>query len=186
MSILADSTLVPVRNLVNHKVVYTIPDQNRRIVFEPFQERKISAGELRALHYTAGGETLLHEYLCVMNKDLREEFNIPSDQIEYDWTLNDIKYILLDNKASIEALQDALDFAPEGIREMIIDYAVTLKIPDTNRRKVISQMTGIDINKQIEFAEQLDDGGAEQPVLGQRRVKAATSATRIGRRVTQS
>lgn len=84
MNILPDSTIVSVRNLVNHKVVYTIPDQNRRIVFEAFQERKIAAGELRALHYTTGGETLIHEYLCVMNKDLREEFNIPRDQIEYD------------------------------------------------------------------------------------------------------
>lgn len=79
-----DSTLVPVYNMVNHRVVYTIPELNRRIVFEPFQEKKIPAGELRALNYTTGGEVLLHEYLCIKSKDLRIEFNIPSDQIEYD------------------------------------------------------------------------------------------------------
>ena len=69
---LSDNALIPVRNMVNHKVVYKIPDQNRRIEFEPFQERKITAGELRALHYTSGGETLLHEFLCVKNDILRD------------------------------------------------------------------------------------------------------------------
>ena len=124
MNKLTDDTLVSVRNMVNHKVVYVLPDWNRKVVFEPFQERKIPAGELRALHYTTGGYNLLHDYLCVESADLRVEFEIPEDQIEYDWKLDDIKYLLLDNNALIESLQDALDFAPEGIREMIIDYAV--------------------------------------------------------------
>ena len=124
MNKLTDDALVSVRNMVNHKVVYVLPDWNRKVVFEPFQERKIPAGELRALHYTTGGYNLLHDYLCVESADLRTEFEIPEDQIEYDWKLEDIKYLLLDNNALIESLQDALDFAPEGIREMIIDYAV--------------------------------------------------------------
>lgn len=84
MANLNDTTLVPVRNLVDHKVVYVIPELNRRVVFEPFQEKKIPAGELRALNYTIGGEILLHNYLSVKSVDMREEFNIPSDMIEYD------------------------------------------------------------------------------------------------------
>ena len=181
---LSDNTLIPVRNMVNHKVVYKIPDQNRRIEFEPFQERKITAGELRALHYTSGGETLLHEFLCVKNDILREEFNIPKDQIEYDWELKDIKHILLDesNNTLIASLQDALDFAPEGIRDMIIDYAVIWKIPDTNRRKIITQMTGIDINKQIEFSELVETTTEGNNTPTQRRVKANTPS-KTGRRV---
>ena len=84
MNIISDNTLVSVRNLVDHRVVYTIPELNRRVVFEAFQEKKVPASELRALNYTVGGETLIHDYLCILNKDLREEFNIPSDMIEYD------------------------------------------------------------------------------------------------------
>lgn len=184
MSTLTDSTLIPVRNMVNHKVVYKVPDQNRRIVFEPFQERKIAVSELRALHYTSGGESLLHDFLCVKNAELCEEFNIPKDQIEYDWTLDDIKHILLDSNANIDALKDALDFAPEGIREMIIDYAVSWKIPDTNRRKVITQMTGINIDRQIEFLEMTkDEEGQQDDAPSQRRVRAA-QPTRTGRRVS--
>ncbi len=182
MSRLTDDTLVSIRNMVNHKVVYVLPDWNRKVVFEPFQERKIPAGELRALHYTTGGYNLLHDYLCVENADLRAEFEIPKDQIEYDWKLDDIKHLLLDNNALIESLQDALDFAPEGIREMIIDYAVIWRIPDSNKRKVISQMTGIDIDKQIEFSELVDNNAAEDTTPSHRRVKNTTQ-TRTGRRV---
>ncbi len=84
MAIINDTTLVPVRNMVNHKVVYVIPEEHRRVVFEPFQQRQIRAGELRALNYTMGGNVLLHNYLCVKSSDMREEFNIPQDQVEYD------------------------------------------------------------------------------------------------------
>ena len=84
MAIINDTTLIPVRNMVNHRVVYTIPEEHRRVVFEPFQERKITAGELRALNYTVGGSILLRNYLCVKSNDMRTEFNIPRDQIEYD------------------------------------------------------------------------------------------------------
>ena len=83
-TILRDTTLVPVRNMVDHKVVYVIPELNRRVVFEPFQEKKIPAGELRTLNYSTGGEVLLHNYLCVKSNDLRIEFNIPEDMVEYD------------------------------------------------------------------------------------------------------
>lgn len=68
---------------------------------------------------------------------------------------------------------------------MIIDYAVAWKIPDSNRRKIISQMTGIDINKQIEFAELTEETREEDAAPSQRRVKTA-SATRTGRRVAKS
>ena len=68
---------------------------------------------------------------------------------------------------------------------MIIDYAVIWKIPDTNRRRVISQMTGIDINKQIEFAEATENVRAENEAPSRRRV-STTKVNRIGRRVTQS
>lgn len=84
MAILNDSTLVPVRNMVDHKVVYVIPELNRRVVFEPFQKKKIPASELRALNYSTGGEVLLHNYLCILSDDMCAEFNIPVDQVEYN------------------------------------------------------------------------------------------------------
>lgn len=79
-----DNESITVRNMVDHKVVYTLPEINRRVVFEPFQEKKVPASELRALNYTIGGNILIHNYLCILNDEMREEFNIPKDLIEYD------------------------------------------------------------------------------------------------------
>lgn len=124
MPIINDTTLIPIRNMVDHKVVYVIPELNRHVVFEPFQEKKIPASELRALNYSTGGEVLLHQYLCVLSKDMRKEFNIPEDQVEYDWKIEDIHRVLEDLDTPIEALEDALDFGPEGIRELLVDCAV--------------------------------------------------------------
>lgn len=182
MAILNDNTLVPVRNLVDHKVVYVIPELNRRVVFEPFQEKKVPVGELRALNYTIGGEILLHHYLNVKSKDLRNEFNIPNDMIEYDWTIEDIRRVLIDLTNPIEELEDALDFGPDGIRELLVDCAVKWKIPDANRRRVISNATGVNIDKMIEFAEITDQTVEETPVHS-RRLSKNEKAPRTGRRI---
>lgn len=182
MAILNDDTLVLVRNMVDHKVVYVIPELNRRVVFEPFQEKKVPASELRALNYSNGGEVLIHNYLCILNDDMRAEFNIPSDQIEYTWTIQDIHRVLEDLNTPIEVLEDALDFAPEGIRELIVDSAVKWKIPDSNRRKVISRMTGVNIDKMIEFAEITEQTVNEEPIRT-RRVSKSDGILRTGRRV---
>lgn len=182
MTILNDNTLVPVRNLVDHKVVYVIPELNRRVVFEPFQEKKVPAGELRALNYTIGGEILLHNYLNIKSEDLRNEFNIPSDMVEYDWTIEDIRRVLTDLTNPIEELEDALDFGPDGIRELLVDCAVKWKIPDANRRRVISNMTGVNIDKMIEFAEITDQIDEKTPVRS-RRLSKNEDTPRTGRRI---
>lgn len=180
-TILKDTTMVPVRNMVDHKVVYVIPELNRRVVFEPFQKKEIQAGELRALNYSTGGEVLLHNYLCVLSNDLRNEFNIPKDQVEYDWTLNDIHKVLEDLSTPIEALEDALDFAPDGIRELIVDSAVKWKIPDSNRRKIVSRMTGVNVDKMIEFMEATEESGNQY--APQTRRLSKTEPTTSGRRI---
>lgn len=182
MANLNDTTLVPVRNLVDHKVVYVIPELNRRVVFEPFQEKKIPAGELRALNYTTGGEILIHNYISVKSNDLREEFNIPKDMVEYDWTIEDIRRVLTDLESPIEELEDALDFGPDGIRELLVDCAVKWKIPDANRRKVISKMTGVNVDKMIEFAEITDQTVEEAPARS-RRLSKSEETSRTGRRI---
>ena len=79
----------------------------------------------------------------------------------------------------IEALEDALDFGPAGIREMLIDYAVKLKIPDTNRRKVISKMANVNIDRMIEFSEQEEEN--EEKVNTRR--MTVQKQTRNGRRL---
>lgn len=180
---LEDKDLVQVRNLVDHMVVYKIDELNRRVVFNPFETKKVSVDELRRLNYTHGGQVLLHDYLCVMNDELRQEFGLGYDMPEYDWTIDDVDKAL--TSSPIEVLLDALEFGPKGIQDLLIDRAVELKIPDTNRRKAIQEITGIDVNKMIGFKEQVeasDNKVAEPPHT---RRCSTQSASVSGRRVRQ-
>lgn len=81
---LQDTDLIEVRNLVDHMVVYKIDELNRRVVFNPFEVKKVTADELRRLNYQHGGQVLIHNYLCVQNQELRKEFGIDSTMVEYD------------------------------------------------------------------------------------------------------
>ena len=64
---------------------------------------------------------------------------------------------------------------------MIVDCAVKWKIPDSNRRKVISKMTGVNIDKKIEFLEEVE-GGTEQVERTSRRRLAKQEPERTGLR----
>ena len=90
--------------------------------------------------------------------------------------------MLEDLSTPIEALEDALDFAPDGIRELLVDCAVKWKIPDSNRRKIISRMTGVNIDKMIEFAEATDQVIKQEPTQT-RRLSKNKKTQRTGRRI---
>lgn len=177
---LQDKDVVEVRNLVDHMVVYKIDELNRRVVFNPFETKKVQVDELRRLNYQHGGRILLHNYLCIKDQELRQEFGVDPSMIEYDWTLRDVDAAL--TSRPIDELMDALEFGPDGIKELLIDRAVQLRIPDTNRRKAIQDITGVDVNNMIQLKEQLEaDNPAAAEAPHTRRVETQTLSS--GRRV---
>ena len=177
---LQDKDLVEVRNLVDHMVVYKIDELNRRVVFNPFETKKVTVDELRRLNYQHGGRVLLHNYLCIQNNELRQEFGVDPSVIEYDWTLRDIDRVLI--SGSIDELLDALEFGPNGIKDMLIDRAVQLRIPDTNKRKAILDVTGVDVNNMINFKEQADEADTTSVKAPHTR-RVSNSVVAGGRRV---
>jgi len=178
---LEDKELVEVRNLVDHMVVYKIDELNRRVVFNPFETKKVPVDELRRLNYQHGGQILLHNYLCILNDELRQEFGIDPTMVEYDWTIKDIDAAL--TSSPIDELLDALEFGPEGIKNMLVDRAVQLKIPDTNRRKAIQEITGVDVNNMINFKEQAEAIENKNAAVAPHTRRASQSVTVGGRRV---
>lgn len=187
---ITDNTSVDVRNLVDHKVVYRIPEDNVRREFQAFEVKKLKAGELRKLNYQYGGHVLLTQYLSVGNAELAKEFDVDCDEVvEYNWTATDVDKVLMEG--SLDALLDALDFAPKGIVELIKDRAIQLRIPDTNKRKAIADATGCDINNTIEMldnAEAAAKEAEEKPQQKERRQKQGSgtgNGGKNGRRVKQ-
>jgi len=175
-----DSDIIPVRNLTNFKVTYTLPNGVRR-EFPPKGVLKITAEELRSLNYDLGGSNLLIQYLNVGNKSLAAEFGVSTDSWdnEYNWTDKDIQKCLLED--DIEVLEDALDFAPQGVCDAIIGMAVELEIPDVRKREVIFNKTGNDITNKIKNKHlvEKESGAAEAEKPARRRKTATTSSRRV-------
>ena len=173
--------LIEVRNLTAQRIAYLIPERSVRRDFSAFETKEITAGELRELWFKSGGKILLQNYLGVNNKELAREFGITNDQFthEYSWTKKDIDRVLLEGSA--DELADALDYAPLGITETLVNRAVELKISDMNKRKLIKEMTDKDVSKMINYVEELEFDTPEQQEKVQRRVQTQQK-NRTGRR----
>lgn len=177
---LKENDLIKVRNLTDHAVVYMSYDGRRR-AFAGQQTMKISVEELRQLAYSRGGLVLLRNHLSIDNKELAEEFGIQSDTYdnEYQWTKEDVDRVLL--SGDMDELLDALDFAPNGIIDLIISRAVNLRISDIAKRKAISEATGRNINSMIELVEDSEqevEAPAEKPKTRRRAPKTEEKQTR--------
>ena len=174
---------VKVRNFTDQQVCYLIPEKNIRRDFQGFETKELEAGELRELFFKSGGRTILRDYLGVDDQELAAEFGVSEDLFthEYSWTNEDIKRVL--ETGSQDELADALDFAPLGIIETLVSMAIDLKIPDINKRKLIQEMTGKDINKMIAYKELLEEP-VEETVSSRRRAETVNEApVQTGRRV---
>lgn len=169
---------VRVKNLTDNPVVYLIPEDNLRRVYGPYEEKNIKEDELQKLFYQPGGAMLLQEFLQVQDKDLAEEFGVDAEvfEHEYSWDKDKVDSVLL--KENIDVLHDALDFAPEGIIDLIVERAVALDIADINKRELIKKYTGRDVNQMIATKQQLNAavGTQEKEAPKRRRVTENKSA----------
>ena len=84
---------------------------------------------------------------------------------------------------SEDELADALDYAPLGVMETLVNRAVELRISDMNKRKLIKEMTGKDVSKMINYVEELDLDAPEHQEKVQRRVQTQENKKKTGRRV---
>ena len=178
-----DEMLIPVQNLTASVVSYIVPETNNVRHFNGQQLRKdITAGELRALYATKGGRALIEDYLGIKNKELAAEFNISTDvfEHEYSWTQDDVDNVL--QTGSVDALKDALEFGPEGIKQLIIDRAVQLRIPDNNKLAAIFEFTGRDVSNMIRLDVELENSEEEKAPSKGRRVTSNSSNTQQGQR----
>lgn len=176
------SEQVVVQNLTNDEAVYIDNDGGiaRRIVFHPQQSISLPRDLIERMEYDRGGSYMLKEILSVKDESIRENIGVPADQIEYDWTVSDVDKCL--NEGTLDELRDALDFAPQAIRDLIVVRAVALPINNRDKAAVISDMTGKNLENMIANKKALEEnsGTVEAPKSG-RRVQKKTENT--GRRV---
>lgn len=180
--------LIQVKNLTGNHVYYNIPEDNVHRKFGPFEEKQITYDEIQKLYYQNGGDVLIKDYLQIKNKEVALEFGVEEESFEneYSWDKEKVDNVLLNEH--IDVLHDALDFAPEGIVDLIISEAINLRIMDINKRNLIQECTGKNINNmiqnQIELEKQIGEVKQEEPK--RRRVATQEEEQPQQRRAAQS
>ena len=143
------TTLIKVVNRDNGTVGYTIPDLgNLHRNFQPKEEKEVTMEELRKLSYLPGGLTLLKDCLVIKNADAIAEL-LGTVEPEYHYTEEEIKKLLL--YGTMDQFMDCLDFAPQGVIDLLRNLAVELQVSDINKREAIKTKTGFDVTKAIEI-----------------------------------
>lgn len=156
---LEKDTLVKITNRDNGVVGYSVPDLGVHRNFQPGETKEITVEEIRKLSYLPGGMNILNRRLIIKNDELLREI-LGEVEPEYFYSEEDVKNLLLNG--SLEQLLDCLDFAPEGVIDLVKDYAVKLKIDNMSKRKVIQEKTGLNITKAIEINEETAEDGKEE------------------------
>jgi len=158
---MAEEKMVKVRNRNAGGTGYffdTYGGQGRRY-FAPNEEKWISLNELKQLSYTPGGEYILKNCLVINDKNALEALNMEVEP-EYFYDEATIKDILLNG--SYDQLEDTLNFAPDGVIDIIKKFAVDLEIPDVNKRKMISEKTGLSIDNAIRVNQVMAEDTSEE------------------------
>lgn len=176
-----------VKNRSSSRVVYRIPDLGIRREFMPGEIKKISHEELEKLSYRPGGENLIANYLQIDDVTVAQEFNAGRPiELEYNFGEADVRNLL--TSGSLDSLLDALDFAPDGVIELIKTISVSLPLSDTQKMQAIKAKTGFDVSAAIRHIQEekqaaLEEGKEQGNVYdngGSRRVNNDTTSS--GRR----
>lgn len=178
-----ESKLIEVRNRDAGSVGYSIPDRGIWRSFAPGETKKIQLEELQALQYVPGGEFTLKNLLMINNKDALSALNIATEP-EYFYTEKEVKELL--TTGTLDQLKDCLDFAPEGVIDLIKKIAVDIKLPDTLKREVIEKKTGFSINNAIMVNQVMnaEDEVKEEPKTARRTAPIAAGEEKTARRTT--
>ena len=174
--------MVNVTNRNHGKVGYTIPDRGVHRSFEPKETKKVDLEELKELSYVPGGEFILRELLIVNDNDALESLNIDVEP-EYFYTEADIRKLL--EVGTLDQLEDTLNFAPEGAINLIKDIAVKTELPDTRKRKMISEKTGFNIDSAIMVNAVMNEESAAAEEAAPKRKAAPINAESTADKVTR-
>ena len=165
-------TIIKVTNRDSGSVGYTVAEMGIHRKFQKGEVKEIRMEELRKLSYLPGGQAIINDCLIIHNEDALKELN-PDYEPEYFYTEADIRELLL--KGTEAQFLDCLDFAPEGVIELVKQLAVELKINDLAKREAIFKKTGFNVTRAIQINEESQEVDEVDTEVKQRRAAAPTT-----------
>ena len=147
-------------------VIYNIPEMGLRREFAPKETKKITPAELEALTSQPGGRELIEGYLLVHDAEALEE--IVNVQVEPEYWLTEEKIPSWMQSCSDDEFIDALNFAPEGVKSLIKDYAVKLPLNDFNKINAIKDILGFDVMSALKINKMSQEDAKPATTAGRR------------------
>ena len=105
---------------------------------------------------------------------------------EYNMTEKEVRELIL--TGSMDEWLDALDFAPEGVIDLIKNLSVAIPLSDTNKMRAFQEKKGVNLERMIR-ARQEELAEAEQgnqATAEKKTAEKAVAAVPAGRRTTGS
>lgn len=166
---LENTDKVRVENRSSAIVGYKLSEMNIKRRFQAYEVKEIPMSELRAVIQVPGIYRTILNNLIIHDKSAVEEL-LPYAEPEYMYTVKDVDFLL--ERGSLDQLKDALDFAPEGVVALIKERAVKNEVNDVQKRSVIFEWTGFNVNKAIEIKYQSQETATDDDNTKVRRASA--------------
>lgn len=156
-------------------VTYKIPEDNVQRRFTPGETKRISYEELLHLSYQPGGRELMAQFLQIDSIGVPKSLGIKTQPEYY---MSEQQVIDMLKNGSLEQFLDCLDFAPEGVIELVKRFATELPLTDYDKRQALKTKTGFDVDAAIANAGKEADARIEE-----QRIREAAAPV-AGRRTT--
>ena len=144
---------IEVTNRDTGSVGYTIPDSHIHRSFTAGETKTITFDELEQLSWAPGGKEMLKNYLIINDQEAAEEILGPVEP-EYFYTKETVDKLL--REGTLDQLEDALEFGPSGVKELIKNEAVDLKLDSSVKREAIQKATNFNVTNAIELSKEDD------------------------------
>lgn len=175
-----------VTNRSASRVFYSVPELGiKSRQYEPGETKRIKYEELEGLSFIPGGMELIRDYLLIQDEEVRSDI-MGEVEPEYNMTEQQVRDLIV--SGSMDEWLDALDFAPEGVIDLIKNLSVAIPLSDTNKMKAFLEKKGVNLERMIRARqEELADAEAsDQAAVEKKAAEKAVAAVPAGRRTSGS
>lgn len=162
---------------------YYLPETNTLRQFYPKEQKKVLYREIEAVCAQPGGRELIYNYFYIQEEGVAEEVLNIKPEPEYFLTEDKIDSWM--SSCSLDEFKDALDFAPDGVKDLIKRHAVSLPLNDLAKCEAIKAQLGFDVMQAIKNERDTlaKDEDEEDSVHATKR-RVAPAETEVQRRIT--
>lgn len=154
--------IISVQNRDLGSTGYTIPDLNNlHREFQPNEIKNIPYDELFRLAQVPGGEYIINNYLIIHDEEAVNEL-LGGVEPEYFYTEEQIINLL--KNGSLDEFEDCLNFAPQGVLELIKDLSVKLPLNDVAKRDLILKKLSFNVSNAIDITKEEKHVETQRPV----------------------